>query len=133
MANTADLRLLRASAIINATAKEQEKLLIQALKQVVGKLCEAFPKLELHHEKVWHLADVIGRLRMEFPDVRFADVPAGSAMRPDGGILSIRAKDRALHPILIAEVKHQGTNDLRLSKGLKRQSMGNRSSDWERM
>ena len=46
-------------------------------------------------------------------------------MRPDGGILSIQDKDGKLFPVLIVEVKNQGTNDLREAEGKPRQAKGN--------
>ena len=46
-------------------------------------------------------------------------------MRPDGGILSVVAGDGKAHPILITEVKNQGTNDLRQTEGKAKQSKGN--------
>lgn len=48
-------------------------------------------------------------------------------MRPDGGILYIQGKtsDRFTYPVLIAEVKNQGTNDLRAQEGLSKQAKGN--------
>ena len=47
-------------------------------------------------------------------------------MRPDGGILSLVARESAeSYPILISEVKNQGTNDLRAKEGLKKQAKGN--------
>ena len=46
-------------------------------------------------------------------------------MRPDGGILSIRDKDGNLFPVLIVEVKNQGTNDLRKAEGKPPQAKGN--------
>src|SRR3990172_4892372 len=50
-----------------------------------------------------------------------------SSIRPDGGILCIQGtpRSRLIYPILIAEVKNQGTNDLRTSEGLLRQAKGN--------
>ncbi len=48
-------------------------------------------------------------------------------MKPDGGILAIKSsKDSTLtYPILISEVKNQGTNDLRAKEGLRQQAQGN--------
>jgi type II restriction enzyme len=47
-------------------------------------------------------------------------------MRPDGGILYLDSKDgKENFPILITEVKNQGTNDLRLSEGKPKQAKGN--------
>jgi type II restriction enzyme len=50
-----------------------------------------------------------------------------SAIRPDGGLLFIEGKkgDPLTYPILIAEVKNQGTNDLRAQEGLPKQAKGN--------
>lgn len=92
---------------------------------MVDRIGAEFPRIELHHDKSWRLADVVSRLRSDFPDVPFADVMPNSAMKPDGGILSIKSRDQSLHPILIIEVKNQGTNDLRVAEGLKRQAQGN--------
>jgi type II restriction enzyme len=46
-------------------------------------------------------------------------------MRPDGGILYILSKDNQRYPILIAEKKNQGTNDLRAKEGKSKQAKGN--------
>lgn len=46
-------------------------------------------------------------------------------MRPDGGILSIVGRSGRNYPILIAEKKNQGTNDLRASEGKQKQAKGN--------
>jgi type II restriction enzyme len=46
-------------------------------------------------------------------------------MRPDGGVLFLIDKDGVRRPILIVEVKNQGTNDLRAQEGKARQAMGN--------
>ena len=46
-------------------------------------------------------------------------------MKPDGGILSMRNNAGTARPILITEVKNQGTNDLRLAEGKPRQAKGN--------
>jgi type II restriction enzyme len=46
-------------------------------------------------------------------------------MRPDGGILFLVSENGAKFPILITEVKNQGTNELRAKEGLKKQAKGN--------
>ncbi len=81
--------------------------------------------LELFHEPGWNLRALVGDLRQEFPDVPFAEPQERSSMKPDGGILSLVAKDGTRYPILIVEVKNQGTNDLRAAEGRPRQAMGN--------
>jgi type II restriction enzyme len=77
------------------------------------------------HKKDWVLTDVVERLSADFPDVHFGEPLPRSSMRPDGGILSMVDKDGREHPILITEVKNQGTNDARASEGKPKQAMGN--------
>jgi len=119
-----DLRAQHTGMILNLTSKRQEDSIGQALMATIAKIKEQFG-LTLTHEQQWWLRDVIERLRSEFPDVDFADVLPRASMRPDGGILSVVDKRGIGHPILIAEVKNQGTNDLRALEGLVRQARGN--------
>jgi type II restriction enzyme len=124
MARKASLRLQRAGTVINLTAKKQETEIGQALAEVVQRLLEEF-KLELHHAASWPLADIVDKLKGEFPDVPFGTLHRGTSIRPDAGILSIVGRDGQKHPILIGEVKNQGTNDLRATEGLSKQAKGN--------
>jgi type II restriction enzyme len=124
MATTRDLSKRRTGTVLNLTSKLQETIAADALGQVVRRLEKAFP-VQLRHDKTWHLASIIERLRAEYPDVPFADVPASWHMKPDGGILSMVDKDGETFPILIMEVKNQGTNDRREKEEKSRQSMGN--------
>lgn len=124
MAKRDQLRRTRAGTIINLTSKQQETALGQALNVVVARLSNDFG-LELHHRKKWPLDEAVARLRTDFPEVDFYDPLPGTYMQPDGGILSIQGHDGRGYPILISEIKNQGTNDLRLSEGLKKQSKGN--------
>ena len=124
MARKHQLRKQRTGTVINLTSKNQEGRLGQALTAVTTKLQREF-KVNLHHEKQWKLADVVARLRTHFADVKFHYYFDSSAMRPDGGILSLKDKDSGLYPILIVEVKNQGTNVLREAEGKPRQAKGN--------
>lgn len=128
MANKERLRELRVDIVINVTAKQQESELIQALKEVVGYLEDRFSKkITLSHKKQWFLRDIINELKPNFPDTDLHYHFNNSSMKPDGGILSIKSiKDSTLtYPILISEVKNQGTNDSREKEGLRRQARGN--------
>lgn len=128
MANKERLRELRADTIINATAKQQESELIKALYKVVEYLEDRFAKrITLSHKKQWLLRDIINELRPYFPDIDLHCHFNNTSMKPDGGILSIKSiKDSTLtYPILISEVKNQGTNDLRAKEGLRKQARGN--------
>ena len=128
MANKNRLRELRADTVINATAKQQESELIKALYEVVEYLRDKFAKrITLIHEKQWYLQDIINELKPYFPDTDLYCHFENTSMKPDGGILAIKSsKDNNLtYPILISEVKNQGTNDLRAKEGLRRQAQGN--------
>jgi type II restriction enzyme len=124
MARKHQLRAQRADTVINRTSKQQESRVGNALTSVAKRLRVNFD-LSLHHDKEWKLADVVARLRPLFPDVEFHYYFDSSAMRPDGGILSIKDKAGALFPVLIVEVKNQGTNDLRKAEGKPIQAKGN--------
>ena len=128
MARKHQLRDQRAGTVINLTSKKQESDVIKALVRVVEHLSGKFAKkISLVHEKQWHLKDIVAELRHSYPDTEFHYYFDTSSIRPDGGILYIQGKtgDRLTFPILIAEVKNQGTNDLRAEEGLPKQAKGN--------
>lgn len=124
MARKHQLREQRTGTVINLTSTKQEGRLGKALQAVAKRLNTSFT-VTLHHERQWKLADVIAPLRDLFPDVPFHYYFETSAMRPDGGILSIRDRDGNLFPVLIVEVKNQGTNVLRQAEGKPPQAKGN--------
>ena len=128
MARSNQLRTQRTDTIINVTSKQQETTLIKALQAVETYLNDKFAKrITLVHEKQWHLKDIVGELRHCFPDVDFHYHLDRSSIKPDGGFLFIRSsQSNALtYPILISEVKNQGTNDKRQQEGLPKQARGN--------
>ena len=124
MARKADLRKLRSGTVINTTSKKQESDLGIALQHVVDRILSQFG-VELYHESQWKLSDIVMNLRESFPTVDFHHHFDKTAMRPDGGVLSVVDKDEKIYPILITEVKNQGTNDLRVEEGKARQAKGN--------
>lgn len=124
MARKHQLREQRSGTVINLTSKQQETTLGIALREVERNIRSNF-SIRLHHRKNLLLRDIVSKLRGRFPDVDFHFHFNNTSMRPDGGILSIQDTDNEQYPILIAEVKNQGTNDLRRSEGLPRQAKGN--------
>lgn len=124
MAKKDQLRGLRTGTVINVTSRAQEKDIDRALKRVVQNL-QKFAPIALIHEKEWKLAAICTHIRKHFPDVDFQCHFDRSAIRPDGGILRLVANDGEQFPLLIAEVKNQGTNDLRAREGLPKQAKGN--------
>lgn len=124
MAHKADLRKQRTGTVINLRSKKQEMRLTPALRYVESKLVERFG-VDLAFRKVWYLRDIVSDLRTQLPTVEFHHHFNQTHMRPDGGILSIRRQDGRTYPILITEVKNQGTNDLRAAEGKTKQAKGN--------
>ena len=128
MSRSADLRRQRAGTVINATSKKQESDVIKGLTGVVRHLEKKFGRqIDLVHEKQWYLHSIVTELRHSHPHVQFHYHSDRSSIRPDGGILHIRGQpdDEVSYPILIAEVKNQGTNTRRALEGLPKQSKGN--------
>lgn len=128
MARKHQLREQRTGTIINVTSKKQESDIIKALKEVVDHLRYRFgTQITLVHEKQWRLSSVVSELRHTYPDMEFHYHFDSSAIRPDGGILYIQGPegDKLSYPVLISEVKNQGTNDLRTKEGLPKQAKGN--------
>ncbi len=125
MAQKARLRQNRYGTVINVTSSKQEVELAEAMIEASEAITTKFG-FALVHQKSIFLADIVEDLRAQFPAVSFGEPLPRSGMSPDGGILSVVSSDgKRTHPILITEVKNQGTNDLRLAEGLKKQSMGN--------
>lgn len=125
MARKGDLRNQRANTVINTRSKRQEKALDRAIRRVEENLKAKFEGVRLNHVAEWKLRDVVEKLRTSFPAVDFHYNFETSAMRPDGGILSLLDKNDQAFPILIAEKKNQGTNDLRAQEGKAKQARGN--------
>ncbi|GMO64932.1 MAG: hypothetical protein Ta2A_12880 [Treponemataceae bacterium] len=124
MAHKDELRNQRTGTIINATSKKMEKDVMKALDKTVEYIVSKFSVI-LDHVSDLYLKDVIVELKERYRDVDFSYQFDSSSMRPDGGVLSIVSKDKKKYPILIAEVKNQGTNDLRAKEGLQKQAKGN--------
>lgn len=124
MSRKADLRRQREGTVINLTSKKQESELGRALKAAAERLDSEFG-IRLEHERQWKLVDVVELLRSTFPEVDFHCHFETSSMRPDGGILSMLDHDGRRYPVLITEVKNQGTNDLRAQEGKNKQAKGN--------
>lgn len=124
MAKKHDLRRQHAGMILNFTSKKQETAVARAPQDALSRLQQDFA-VQFDHKPRLLLSEIVAKLGREYPDVPFAKPLPTSSMRPDGGILSIVDRNGASHPILIVEVKNQGTNDERIAEGLPRQAMGN--------
>lgn len=128
MARKHQLRQQRAGTVINVASKKQESEVVQALRRVELHLQDRFGAgIRLAHSAQWYLKDLVSELKHCFPEVEFHHHFDTSSIKPDGGILFLEAGDeeKITYPILIAEVKNQGTNDLRLAEGKAKQAKGN--------
>lgn len=124
MAKKHQLRATRTGTVINLTSKNQESEVYQALQEVVQKTLQNYG-LHLVHDQHWYLKYIVDNLRKNFSDEEFFYYYNTSSIKPDGGFLSILDSEGNKYPILISEVKNQGTNDLRELEGLKKQARGN--------
>ena len=128
MARKNQLRKQRSGTVINATSKQQESDVIKALLLVEKHLQRRFgAQIRLAHEKRWYLHSIVTELQHTYPDIKFHYHFKKTFIQPDGGILYIKGPDADdfSYPILISEVKNQGTNDARAEEGLPRQPKGN--------
>jgi len=125
MSKKDDLRKQRDGTVINKISSKQEKELAKAIERIAEELQKKFPGIVLEFESQWLLSTVVKSLRSQFPEVDFNYYHETTSMRPDGGILSIQRADGRLFPIIIAEKKNQGTNDLRALEGKAKQAKGN--------
>lgn len=125
MSHKMQLGRQRVKTVINNTSKRQETALMRAVGRVRAILEREYAGLRFAQEPQWLLNDVISSLGKCFPDVSFCTCFEKSAMKPDGGILSIEDRDGRRFPILISEKKNQGTNDVRALQGKAKQAKGN--------
>ena len=125
MAKKDQLREIRLDTVINEKSKSEDKQCQNVVGNIIPTLENEFG-VKLEWTKKILLTDIISSLRERFPNVGFANPEnERSFMTPDGGITFIVDKKGNKYPILIAEVKNQGTNDLRAAEGKKKQSQGN--------
>lgn len=130
MASKHRLRRQRAGTVINATARQQETDLVKALTRTARHLDRKFPGFEFRHAKLWYIVDIVRELQALYRTVDFHHHFDRTSIRPDGGLLCLEGRgddggDDLLFPVLISEVKNQGTNDLRAKEGKPRQARGN--------
>lgn len=127
MARKDQLRQQRAGTVINATSTQQETELVQALQKTALYLDRKFSGVKFHHTKLWRLADIVRELKSLHANVDFHHHFDNTSIKPDGGLLCLerREEDGLKFPVLISEVKNQGTNDQRRKEGLPRQARGN--------
>lgn len=124
MSKSAELSRTREGTIINTLSKEQEYTCTQVVENVIAELQHNY-QVDIVWKKTLMLKDVVNKLRQNNPDVNYNTTTDTSYIKPDGGLVYIKDNTGTLYPILIPEVKTQGTNKKRMAEGKKEQSKGN--------
>ena len=124
MAHKMELSKQRENIVINNISKYQEIDCNIVIDKII-KILECEFNVKLVKENSIKLKDIVDKLKVLYPDEDFFYYYNTSNMKPDGGLVYLVDKDMNKYPILITEVKNQGTNDMRIAKGLKPQSLGN--------
>lgn len=108
-------------------SSKQEHELLSAINDVIKNifLKDEFHNLKLTHKRQIVLNNIIQELQKSYNNTPFSSCFDSSTMRPDGGLLYLVDKNNDLYPILIAEKKNQGTNDMREREGKGKQAKGN--------
>lgn len=125
MSNKYQLRGQRNDTVINMVSKKEDSQCKQVVDEVINEIQKEFG-VKLIRENRIKLVDIISVLSSVFPTVKFAKPEKETSfMTPDGGITYLEDIRGKKYPVLIAEVKNQGTNDIRISEGKKKQAQGN--------
>ena len=125
MAKSEQLRGLHADMQLNTISKNEDKQLAAVVELVHQQIADAFG-VTLAFKKRLKITEIVRHLKDAFPGDTFADPENDrSFISPDGGILYLEDKQKNRYPILISEVKNQGTNDRRKKEGLEKQAKGN--------
>tara|TARA_B100001175_G_scaffold286640_1_gene268501 strand:- start:82 stop:762 length:681 start_codon:yes stop_codon:yes gene_type:complete len=103
--------------IFTEGAKVLEGNLEQQVKKLIPILDELYPNIEFQWKKTLRKSDIS-------PEPEYTPQAKGSGVKPDGGIL-FAVIGGFKYPILVSEAKKQGTNDVRMSEGKKKQGKGN--------
>ena len=116
----------------NSISKNDDKNICLAAQKVIEYLEERFEmdtKFENYHlkfEKTIKICDMINFLKKRGARTEFFAYNDINKIRPDGGIVYLVDEINDIkYPLVIAEVKHQGTNKERIKEGKKAQSTGN--------
>lgn len=113
----------RKNTILNKTSKNQEKELVEIVLNVKEEL-ETKYNIDIVFEKRLYISEIADKLNKLYTNKKHCFESEKSFIKPDGGFLFVNVNNEKL-PILISEVKNQGTNDRRIREGKKKQAKGN--------
>lgn len=116
----------------NILSKNDDKEIYAAAGRVIEYLEKRFDmetKFENYHlefAKSIKIYDMIQFIKKRGVRTEFYAYDDSRAIYPDGGVIYlVDEKDDIKYPLVIAEVKHQGTNTERLNEGKEKQATGN--------
>lgn len=100
------------------SSKYMDKNIKLAIEKLIIKLesTTEFQNLNFFHNDEIFLYDIVSELKEKIPNEDWFYNFDKSSLRPDGGILYIQTKNNNRFPILIAEMKKQGTNDEKITQ-----------------
>ena len=103
--------------IFTEGAKVLEGNVTKQVQELVSVLESIHPDIQFIHKKTLSKSEIS-------PEPEYKPHSKGSGVKPDGGILFAKINGK-LYPILVCEAKKQGTNDVRMAEGKKKQGKGN--------
>lgn len=116
----------------NQLSKNDDKEVYEAAEMVMNYLEERFDmgnKYENYHlefEKAIKICDMIDFIKKKSVRSEFYSYDDSRAIYPDGGVIYLVDEIKNIkYPLVIAEVKHQGTNSDRIKEGKEKQATGN--------
>ncbi|MCI5983774.1 MAG: restriction endonuclease [Firmicutes bacterium] len=116
----------------NKISKNDDKEIYIAAKRVMDYLEKRFDmehkyeKYHLEFEKSIKISDMIGFIKQKGFRSEFYPYDESRTINPDGGIIYlVDEANNIKYPLVIAEVKHQGTNIDRIKEGKEKQAVGN--------
>ena len=116
----------------NIKSKLDDKAIYVSMNKVITYLnerfnmLESFSNYEIVFEKTIKVEDMINFIKLNGVREEFDYSYIDREIVPDGGVLFLINKENGVKkPILISEIKRQGTNDERLKEGKKKQATGN--------
>ena len=116
----------------NVYSKNDDKEINKVANAVINYLSERFEieknyeNYHLEFEKSIKLCDMIDFIKNKGVRTEFYTYDDSRAIYPDGGIIYLVDEiNNIKYPLVIAEIKHQGTNKERAKEGKKKQPTGN--------
>ena len=105
--------------IFNKNAKDQEVVLSDCVDKVLDEVQKEYPDLEIRRKDILKKTEIAEALNNGYRPENDK-----SFVKPDGGIIEVKI-GKSWYPLLISEMKKQGTNQEREKEGKKKQAKGN--------